>query len=549
MRKFILTAILLLLSTLSAQAHVTELSLEKDQSNNIIRINGKAKPGESVGFQILPRDISITEFAQMNSKNDIVTFVYEEAADENGEFLVNALIKNSGEYTLYAASENESIPYISKEFAFFTADKYAQTISLLNASANELGFVNTAEENKAVLGFDEGINNTVELAKTLKFMYKELNGKQLDASDYVGNVYLYRNSFAALALREKKLDEIYPNIRNIVENDSTLKQYWDQYITGRERKKFLVSRISGKTIDSIGQLTSAIKEGLILTATRYPNGYMSLKSLYSDYKDVLGLSYVSEQNSVYNTLGSQDFADISALKLAYDSAVAASANSGNSGGGGGGGSAAPTGGGSKVSSKGSISSVVTVPQSPSVDSIDLGFLDLATYEWAYPSISRLFKEGIINGIADDRFAPSRQVKREEFVKMIACAMKLGASGGNTFIDVAFDAWYAPYVYAAYDNGIINGISQNEFGVSMDISRQDMACMIYNAIRSKGYEALETEILFTDKDSISDYAAEAVAQLVRLGIINGMDDNSFAPKENATRAQAAVIIDRALEYLR
>ncbi len=551
MRKTIFTAALLLLTALSAEASVTELSIEKDQSSNLIKISGSASPNESVGVQILPGDISISEFAESDVKNDIVTFVYEDKADSNGGFSFDAVIKKSGSYKLYTASEDVNVPVRVTDFVFYTSDEYAKKIALLNNAGSESEFINTALEYKEVFGFTETTADTADIKDTLTLMYKELGGKKLDQDSYSSNNYLYRNAYAVVALNKKKLDDIYPNIKNIIEEDATLKKYWEQYITDTDREKYLSNKISGKAIESIDRLKSRIKEGLILTATRYPNGYMSLKGLYSDYKDILGLSSVSSDSSVYSALASKDYADIADLRNAYNSAAAGSGGSGGSGGGGGGGggSSSSSGGGTKISSTSPINSVEVIQEAAATDPIDLKFLDLTTYEWAYPSISRLFKEGIIDGISDQQFAPSKQVKREEFVKMIVCAMRLEQADGDAFEDVASGAWYAPYVYAAYNNSVVNGISQSEFGVSLDISRQDMACMIYNAIKLRGYEPATAEIVFDDKDSISDYAQEAVAQLVSLEIINGIDDNRFAPKENATRAQAAVIIDRALQYLR
>ena len=74
-------------------------------------------------------------------------------------------------------------------------------------------------------------------------------------------------------------------------------------------------------------------------------------------------------------------------------------------------------------------------------------------------------------------------------------------------------------------------------------------MIYNAMLKKGYQPKGTELAFADSDSIANYAKTAVAELFGTGIITGVGDNSFDPNGEATRAQAAVIIFRALEYLK
>ena len=73
-------------------------------------------------------------------------------------------------------------------------------------------------------------------------------------------------------------------------------------------------------------------------------------------------------------------------------------------------------------------------------------------------------------------------------------------------------------------------------------------IIYRAIRYKVGSLQTGENYFTDKERIADYASDAVSALSSSGMINGMDDGSFAPLENATRAQAAVMIYRVISAL-
>ena len=555
MKKIAMTLIAVLLTAASASAAVTEIKVEKDFSNNSITINGKAAPSESVTFQILPEGITLSQFAQSSDKKDEIAFIYEDMADEKGDFSVTAKLKSAGKYNVFVASADVTVPATSREFAFYTASEYDAKIAALNAASTEADFISIAKANKEVLGFDEDINSIVSLDDILKRMYQNLGGKSLDSGECVKNTYIYRNSFAALALNNRKITSAYDYVKNIIEEDSTLKKYWEQYITDENLEKELFSRISGKNIGNISDLKTRIEEGLILTATKHPNGYMSLQGLYTDYRNVMGIANVSSSNLVYNSVASKDYTSIADLKKAYDSAVLSSSTSGSggSGGGGGGGSSSiSTGGGQTVTSGQTLGAVIANPQnteSAIPEVLPLLFKDLAKFEWAYPSISILYEAGIVSGMSEEQFAPAKQVKREEFIKMIVCAMELEPVTGYNFTDVDNNAWYAPFVYAAYENKLVNGISETEFGVSKDIKRQDMAVMIYNAIKARGYLPKEAELSFDDGDVIDDYAKEAVSQLVSLGIINGMGNNLFAPKENATRAQAAVIIERALKYLK
>ena len=146
--------------------------------------------------------------------------------------------------------------------------------------------------------------------------------------------------------------------------------------------------------------------------------------------------------------------------------------------------------------------------------------------------------------------PQDTVTREQFVKMLVLAAKVETKGAIGFADVPSDAWYYEYVAAAKNNGIVNGVSQTHFGIGLNITRQDIAVMIYNSCKAQGktFDEQKNTLTFDDAVEIKDYAAEAVSQLCAAGIIKGRDNNMFAPTGNATRAEAAELICRMLELI-
>lgn len=175
------------------------------------------------------------------------------------------------------------------------------------------------------------------------------------------------------------------------------------------------------------------------------------------------------------------------------------------------------------------------------------FSDLAGYDWAKDAIIKLYEKGVVNGVSENRFEPARSVTREEFVKLICEAFKLGkASGSIAFSDVEETVWYAPYVSRAVELGLINGVSDELFGSGERITREDMAAIIYRVLTAQGKLLSVSGKSFTDSDDISDYAAEAVNQLSGAEIVNGVGSGAFAPKASATRAEASVIILRCIE---
>ena len=111
-------------------------------------------------------------------------------------------------------------------------------------------------------------------------------------------------------------------------------------------------------------------------------------------------------------------------------------------------------------------------------------------------------------------------------------------GEEKFSDVKKNDWYFPYVSALGKAGIINGISDDYFGASENITREDICVIIarYMNLAENGAEGS-----FTDFNDISDYAVSAVKAMSEKGYINGYEDGTFRPKNPATRAETAKIL--------
>lgn len=171
------------------------------------------------------------------------------------------------------------------------------------------------------------------------------------------------------------------------------------------------------------------------------------------------------------------------------------------------------------------------------------FTDLASVPWAEESINTLFSKGIISKSEDGRFRPNDSITREEFTKLVVCAFSDEQQyEQKLFSDSVDGAWYNKYISIAYDKGIATGYPDGSFGIGDNISREDMATLCLRAFTLTGkILPADRSCEFSDKSLISGYAVENVTKMAQAGIINGMGDGTFAPKANATRAQAAKII--------
>ena len=270
--------------------------------------------------------------------------------------------------------------------------------------------------------------------------------------------------------------------------------------------------------------------------------YGSLSSVFDKYSDVCSIDYSVIENKyldvTYRRLKSfhvEKYTDIPALLMkAYNDTKSSAPQNTQSGGGSGGGS---------VYYK---EQPATNPRDDDIKNETEPYRDMNGYEWAKESVARLTELGVVSGKGDGEFCPGDNVTREQFIKMIVTAMQLEIHETvNRFEDVTDSAWYSSYVLTGCSYGITRGISETVFGVGMPITRQDMAVITYRAAECRMYGFKDDTMSFADEADISDYALTAVRRMAGNGIINGVGDNCFAPKNLSTRAEAAVMICRLL----
>jgi hypothetical protein len=197
------------------------------------------------------------------------------------------------------------------------------------------------------------------------------------------------------------------------------------------------------------------------------------------------------------------------------------------------------------------SNVLDLPTIPVVtEDSPCAFLDMDNYLWAKDAVVALSTLGIINGMSDTVFAPGENVTREQFAKMLAVAMKIDITSPKAkFLDVPDDSWYYPYVSSMADLGYIKGINETSFGSGYNITRQDMAVLMFRIGQSLGvFSETESMQKFQDETSIADYAVISVNTLRSIGIINGTPENYFNPESSATRAEAAQMLYNFYKYI-
>ena len=245
------------------------------------------------------------------------------------------------------------------------------------------------------------------------------------------------------------------------------------------------------------------------------------------------LSDTKKRNVCEKTGNSARYTSVDALLAAVELAAKAENKSGG----------APLGdkGGTTSGNRGEYFAAVSEQQQPKPEAVI--FNDITDAHWAKQAINSLANKNIVSGYGDGSFRPNSFVTREEFVKMLVLTLNISLSASaESFDDVDSSHWCYPYVCAAISAGIVNGIDDTTFGKGRVITREEMATMTYRAINAVGLSISSADKeAFADAASISSWAAEACTAMHRAGIIDGMGNNRFVPKENVTRAQAAKIL--------
>ncbi|OZQ61785.1 hypothetical protein CA600_24290 [Paenibacillus sp. VTT E-133280] len=181
----------------------------------------------------------------------------------------------------------------------------------------------------------------------------------------------------------------------------------------------------------------------------------------------------------------------------------------------------------------------------------VNFTDIASVQaWAGKQIQVVAAKGAIEGVGEGKFAPKSNVTRAEFAKMLIRALNLeNNSAVQSFNDVSSSAWYAPYVAVAAEKGIITGRSADKFDPNATITRAEMATMISRAVKSI-HPAATTNVTaisqFSDAAKISASLRDGVAFAADHNLVIG-NAGKFNPNDTATRAEAAVIIYRTINF--
>lgn len=480
----IICVLLILAFSLTAGAVTLDDVRVVDTPNAKVRISGNT----GVLDKVLTTSVFLIEGTELDDTNfETVTKKYTDVlnADSEGKFektfSVNGM-DSSNTLKLFAVSEDGT--KTDKNFKYYDAD---DVDVFLNNIATKT--VNDLTEYQYSIG---------------------LNGNVFDVSAVAGYETMLLDNLKSAS------------ISSTMTLEQKLTRFFDAYNTSKLQAEFLGILKSGTSSDISNALNNS-KYSSILASADLANYNNSSKVTNAEKSEILKAIKKS-------------YTDMNSFLVEFNRLVTEYANNGQTGGGNGGG----PGGGSGIGG-GTNERDVTPIIDKNDDKTSKYFDDLKNVSWAVDAINALAEKKIVAGVGDRMFEPDATLTREAFAKMIVLATEMyDSSAKPAFNDANSGEWYDSYIASAKNSGFVSGISETEFGVGMNISRQDLAVMLYRATKAKG-KVFTQKKTFADDYQIADYAKEAVSYLAGEGMISGMGDNLFAPNENATRAQAAKLI--------
>lgn len=174
------------------------------------------------------------------------------------------------------------------------------------------------------------------------------------------------------------------------------------------------------------------------------------------------------------------------------------------------------------------------------------FGDVSADDWYYQAVKYAYENGIFNG-TDKGFEPELPMTRAMLVTVL---YRLDSSDKTSdvsaFSDIPEDAWFAESVSWASKNNLINGVAENIFAPHSNTTREQFAVLLYRYALLKGYDVELKDVKipeFADKDKISAYAVDAIDYAVMTGILKGRSESILSPGGKITRAEVATMLMR------
>ncbi len=186
----------------------------------------------------------------------------------------------------------------------------------------------------------------------------------------------------------------------------------------------------------------------------------------------------------------------------------------------------------------------------SAETEKINFKDILENDWFYENVKFVVNKGLFKGITENEFYPHSSMTRAMLVTVL---FRLDGSVNVekiSFEDIQEDSWYVIAVSWASKKGVVGGYGNGMFGPNDNITREQLAAVLYRYALIKGYNTDNLSDIenFKDYENVSDWAIEPIKWMVGNKLLNGKDGNILDPSGYATRAEVAAILQRFIEYI-
>ena len=167
-----------------------------------------------------------------------------------------------------------------------------------------------------------------------------------------------------------------------------------------------------------------------------------------------------------------------------------------------------------------------------------GFVDVPENSWYADAADFVAQRGLMSGVGENFFGGSQNTTRAMLMTILACMDGQDVTGGAT--------WYEKAMNWAKQTGVSDGTMPE-----VNITREQLATMLYSYAKLKGMDPIPNGMAlskFSDADSISTWASEAVSWAAYSGIISGRSNGTVDPQAGATRAEMAVMLQQFVKLM-
>ena len=178
------------------------------------------------------------------------------------------------------------------------------------------------------------------------------------------------------------------------------------------------------------------------------------------------------------------------------------------------------------------------------------FIDVKDSAWFIDAVAFTSSHELFRGVSETEFAPELPMTRAMMVTVIyRLENEPKTSGVIPFDDVKEGTWYTDAVIWAFENGIVYGTG-NGFEPDVSVTREQMATLLYRYMHFLEFDTGERGDLsrFSDGSKVSSWAADAMAWAVGVGLFRGDDLGCLNPRDDATRAEVATLMERLVTMM-